>query len=376
MKQKFSLSLLVPGLILSIVLSSCAPAPTAVPTVVPTVEAAVVSPTVSSLPSSTPEPSPTAEPTATATPEEPISFINPQKYTVEYKITIKNDGFNPSDIRLYLPQPGEWDAQRDLKINQVSPEPKSQQAEKNSGNSMIFWKLSGSPKKNTTENLILSFDLTAYETITNIDPTAVQPYNTNSDEYKRFTAAEKYIESDDPKIIQLANKLAGDETNPYLQAYSFYSYIVNNAQYKLLGQGLNGAKYLMDKGNGECGDYSALFIALSRAKGIPARPVVGYWAISGNDQTHVWAEFYLEGIGWIPVDATIGQQSNANYAYYFGNMDNKRVILSKGYNTALVPSGPDGYIAPILQVPMWWFWGSGDANKISLDRSWKVSKKD
>ena len=375
MKQNFSISLLLYVLLFSIAMSSCAPAAATAPAV----QATSVSPmqeTASPIQTATAAPTPTAEPTATSAPQGPISFVDPQKYSVEYKVMIKNDGFTPTDIRLYLPMPGEWAAQKDLKINQLSPDPKSQKAEKNSGNAMVYWQLSGSPGKNTEENFVLNFDLTAYETLTNIDPAAVQPYNTNGAEYKQYTKAEKYIESGDSKIVKLAGDLAKDETNPYLLAEIFYNYIIDNTHYKLLGQGLNGAKYLLEKGNGECGDYSALFIALSRAKGIPARPVVGYWAVSGNDQTHVWAEFYLEGIGWIPVDATIGQQSAAKRAYYFGNMDNQRVILSKGYNTALVPSGPDGYIAPILQVPMWWFWGSGDANKIRMDRSWMVSKRD
>ena len=131
-------------------------------------------------------------------------------------------------------------------------------------------------------------------------------------------------------------------------------------------------------GEGECGDFAALFIALSRAKGIPARPVVGYWAISGINQTHVWAEFYLEGLGWIPVDPTFGQTRPGipgKPDYYFGSMDNRRVILNKGFNIPLDPPGSDNYLAPFLQVPLWWFWGSGgDANTVSMKRTmWKVA---
>ena len=354
MQQRISFPLLILGLVFSLVLSSCAPAAANVPTAPATVAA--------------------AEPTPTSAPKEPVNFVNPQKYSIEYSVTIKNDGFNPSEIRLYLPVPGEWDAQKEVVIKQISPDPNSQAADANSGNAMIYWKLSGSPKINTSQQFILNFDLTAYETNTHIDPAAVLPYNKGSEEFKLYTKPEKYIESSDPKIVELAQTLAAGETNPYLLAKKFYDYIIDHTQYKILGKGLNGAKYLLDNGVGECGDYSALFIALSRASGIPARPVVGYWAISGNDQTHVWAEFYLEGLGWIPVDATIGQQSKEKRAYYFGNMDNQRVILSKGYNTALVPAGPDGYVAPILQVPMWWYWGSGDASKISMNRNWSVSK--
>ncbi len=312
-------------------------------------------------------------PTTTTISSGQIKLNNPKKYSVKYTVMIKNSGFNSDKLQIYLPMPSEWDAQKDIKLGQISPPLTSQETEKNSGNAMVYWELNQAPKINTTQDFTLQFDLTTYETKTSIDPASVKPNNTGSTEYKHYTKPEKYIESDDPKIIQLANKLAGNETNPYRLAKIFYNFIIDNSHYKLLGQGLNGAKYLLDTGNGECGDYSALFIALSRVKGIPARPVVGFWAISGNNQTHVWAEFYLDGAGWIPVDATIGQQSTDKHTYYFGNMDNRRVILSKGFNIPLNPPGPDGYIAPLLQVPLWWYWGSGDDTKMSMDRNWQVT---
>jgi transglutaminase/protease-like cytokinesis protein 3 len=320
--------------------------------------------------------SPTAEPTLTATaeePTEPLAYNNPQKYQVTYTVTIKNDGFNPNDIRLYLPLAGSYDAQKDLEIVSISPAPTRQEIEPLSGNAMVYWQLKGTPAKGSSTKLEEQFTFTAYETNTAIDPATVKPYDTKSDDYKRYTQPEKYIESTDPQVVQLADQIAGSETNPYLLAKMFYDYIIDNEHYKILDKGLNGAKFLLTNKKGECGDYSSLFIALARAKGIPARPVVGYWAISGIDQTHVWAEFYLEGVGWIPVDATIGQQSAKKRAYYFGNMDNQRVILSKEFNTPLVPVAPDNFKAPILQVPLYWFWGSGSDQQISFNRNWTVT---
>ena len=157
-------------------------------------------------------------------------------------------------------------------------------------------------------------------------------------------------------------------------ARRFYDHIIRTAEYALLGRGLLGAKVLLTTNKGECGDFSSLFIALSRASGIPARAVVGYWAITGTDQAHVWAEFYLEGIGWVPVDPTVAQSQVAMRDYYFGHMDNRRVILNKGFNVKLNPPAPDNYIAPFLQVPSWWFWGSGvSESTVSLDHTgWNI----
>jgi transglutaminase-like putative cysteine protease len=103
--------------------------------------------------------------------------------------------------------------------------------------------------------------------------------------------------------------------------------------------------------------------------------VVGYWAISGTDQNHVWAEFYLENIGWIPVDPTIGQSQPAKHDYYFGSMDNQRVILSKGFNIPLNPPTSNSYVTPLMQTFAYFFWGSsGDANTVGADRTlWNVT---
>ena len=113
---------------------------------------------------------------------------------------------------------------------------------------------------------------------------------------------------------------------------------------------------------GECGDYSALFIAMARSVGIPARPVVGFWADPFYGKLHVWAEFYIEGVGWIPVDPTIGQQSSSKREYYFGNMDNKRLIMSKNFNIQL-----NEHHADLFQIGAYWWQGYGQSPEINFD---------
>jgi hypothetical protein len=304
-----------------------------------------------------------------------ISETNPRRYRVDFVVTVDNEGFGLDKLQVYLPRPVEWDGQRQVEIEAVSPDPTRAGTDPVFGNGIYYWDVSDLPQEGEKLPFEIKFTYIAYEIRTDIDPASVQPYDTDSSLYRLYTRSEQFIETDDPQIVKIASQVAGSESNPYLLARKLYDYVVENANYRLVGEGLLGAKALLVNDEGECGDFSALFIALARARGIPARPVVGYWAVSGLEQTHVWAEFYLEGIGWIPVDPTIGQQSSSNKAYYFGNMDNQRVILHKGFNVPQDPPAPDGYLAPLMQAPSWWYWGSsGDPNSISIDRTlWSVT---
>jgi transglutaminase-like putative cysteine protease len=321
-------------------------------------------------PSNTSEPNPIVSPTTSMS---SVTQQNPLKYRTVFTVTVKNDGFTLNHLIVYQPRPIEWDGQKEMNIESVSPEPTGKTEDPVFGNGLYYWDLTNHfPGNGESLEFKMQFTFTSYEITAHINPNDIQSYDTTSPLFKLYTRPEEFIESADPQIIGLADQIAAGEENPYLLAKKFYDYIVENAHYRLVGKGLLGAKALLNNGEGECGDYSALFIALSRAKGIPARSVVGYWAITGAEQTHVWAEFYLEGIGWVPVDPTIGQQSKAKETYYFGNMDNQRVILEKGFNIPMEPAGPDNYLAPLMQGPSWWYWGNGDGNKMNIAVAWNV----
>lgn len=373
--------------LLMIVLAACG-APPATPTPVPPT-ATFAPPTATATATATPVP-PTATatrvpPTPTATPVPPtptplavkdmVQYRNPQKYRVEYVVTVKSAGFDTTELRVYQPRPVEWITQKEIQIEEVSPAPTNSGADPTYGNGVYYWNISGAPKGGGTAPFKIQFTFTTHETIAQIDPAAVKPYNTADPQYQLYTRAERFIEADDPQIVELANQIAGTEKNPYLIARKFYDYVIDKSSYQLLGKGLAGAKVLATTNKGECGDYASLFVALCRVKGIPARPIVGYWAISGTGQTHVWSEFYVEPFGWIPADANIGQARPQQRDYYFGNLDNQRVILNKNFNVTLEPPAPNNFVAQFLQTPLYFFWGRGDSKTMSIERtSWTVTK--
>ena len=52
---------------------------------------------------------------------------------------------------------------------------------------------------------------------------------------------------------------------------------------------------------------------------------------------HCWAEFYLDGLGWVPIDASEAWLNPSRHNFYFGSLDPDRVMLTTGRDLHLVP---------------------------------------
>ena len=87
---------------------------------------------------------------------------------------------------------------------------------------------------------------------------------------------------------------------------------------------------------GDCNEHTALYVAMARALGIPARIAVGLVYIHGAFYYHAWPEVYLqEGLGtgdvglWLPVDPTLNQfPADATHLRLArGGLDKQTVIL-------------------------------------------------
>jgi transglutaminase-like putative cysteine protease len=60
---------------------------------------------------------------------------------------------------------------------------------------------------------------------------------------------------------------------------------------------------------GTCSEYTNVFIAVMRAKAVPARFVSGFFV---GQMYHAWAEVYLPRAGWVPVDPQMGAYGVSN----------------------------------------------------------------
>lgn len=64
-----------------------------------------------------------------------------------------------------------------------------------------------------------------------------------------------------------------------------------------------GAAYAIENRVGDCTEYAALFAALCRARGIPARLISGFASSGKKWERHGWSEVWIRN-SWIPVDPT------------------------------------------------------------------------
>jgi transglutaminase-like putative cysteine protease len=81
---------------------------------------------------------------------------------------------------------------------------------------------------------------------------------------------------------------------------------------------------------------------MMRSSNIPARFEIGFPLPESKTEAeipgyHCWAEFYLQGTGWVPVDASEASKNPAKREYFFGAHDDNRVLFTYGRDIRLSP---------------------------------------
>jgi transglutaminase-like putative cysteine protease len=135
----------------------------------------------------------------------------------------------------------------------------------------------------------------------------------------KYTEATELLPTDGI-VKETASAIVKGKRGDLEKARAIYEWIVDNTYRdpKTRGCGTGDIKFMLENKvlGGKCADLNALFVALARAEGIPARDVygvrvagsaLGYNSLgrAGGDITkaqHCRAEFYLDTHGWVPVD--------------------------------------------------------------------------
>ncbi|UCH36279.1 MAG: hypothetical protein JSV65_07970 [Armatimonadota bacterium] len=107
-----------------------------------------------------------------------------------------------------------------------------------------------------------------------------------------------------PELTEVARKITADRKGSFAKARAIYQWMRQNIRYGATGHGSGHSALVRRKA--ACGGQARLFVALCRSAGVPAREIDGHNAQhkDGSVSSHAWAEFYVPGFGWVPVDTT------------------------------------------------------------------------
>jgi len=176
-----------------------------------------------------------------------------------------------------------------------------------------------------------------------VDPARHNGARPDPSKLARWLAADRRVPLDG-LIASLSASETGGRATPLEKARSVYNYVLANMRYDKTGDGWGqgDAIFACNARRGNCTDFHALLIGMLRAVRIPARFEIGFSippaGASGElPGYHCWAQFWLEGAGWIPVDASEAWKNPARRDYFFGAHDQHRILFTRGRDIRLDP---------------------------------------
>jgi transglutaminase-like putative cysteine protease len=150
----------------------------------------------------------------------------------------------------------------------------------------------------------LKYSLTPTDTAENIPlPTELQPYLIDDDDLAMETET----------IRQAAKEAIGTETNVLRQMLKIRNYVYDRLSYGIRPK-IDTPDIALARGVGSCGEYVGVLLALARLNGIACRTIGRYkcpphpesrYLPLEPDFNHVWLEFYVPGIGWLPMESNV-----------------------------------------------------------------------
>jgi transglutaminase-like putative cysteine protease len=272
------------------------------------------------------------------------SSARERNFEFEYKATIKDIPTGARNVQLWIPVPHDSPFQKITDLHIESPYP-YHTATAQYGNRVLYIRLNN--PKESSFTVTMRFNATRRE---HIQERLRQAAYASAKE-DRDADMSRWLEPDrlvpiDGKVKQWAREVvdaAGAKTD-LEKVRAIYNHVVSTVKYDKTGQGWGRGDiyYACDARRGNCTDFHAIVIGYSRALGIPARFAIGFPlpVERGTGQIagyHCWAEAYIKGIGWVPIDASEAAKNPSKREYFFGAHDENRVELSIGRDLTLNP---------------------------------------
>lgn len=291
-------------------------------------------------------------------------------FTFHYAFTVKTPDAGKK-VRIWIPLAHSDEYQQVRVIKKTGDLPLRQTQERRFGNRMLYAEgIVNRPEY----QFAIDYDVVRREHVVvggNAEP-HLSTAKLSAAERQQYLAPDKLVPVTGLPA-ELAAKAVDDKQTAIGKAHAIFEYVLANMRYDKSGTGWGRGDvlYACDAKHGNCTDFHSLFIAMARSQGIPARFEIGFplpdassGAIAGY---HCWAEFYADGTGWVPIDASEAWKHPERREYFFGAHDANRIQFTTGRDLALEPaqSGPplNYFVYPYVELD------GKEHNAVSMDLS-------
>jgi transglutaminase-like putative cysteine protease len=262
------------------------------------------------------------------------------------------------NVRVWVPVPSSDEFQTISQVRLEAPVKVQMRKEVKYGDHYAYFTVHSSRTQSPFE-IRLTFHVVRYERRLDL-ASAIDPAGPFPKDVAAFLQPDK-LAPFDGVIASVAREQTRGLASPLEKARHIYEYVLSTMRYDHEGAsaGCGDALWAFQSHRGNCTDFHSLFIGMARAAGIPARFEIGFVVPEGQKEGtvtgyHSWAEFFVNGIGWIPVDASQASQDPSQQDHFCGTIDARRVMVSMGRDISVMPApqtGPFNYLVyPYIEM--------------------------
>lgn len=259
-----------------------------------------------------------------------IAYGRDQIYSFDLTYHLKNDNLFKVRTEIALPPQTNY---QDIQINSMSPAPLNVKKDED-GNWLAQYELK--PSEKVDVKVLGKVKIT-------LSPESEE---LTGKQIEYYTRSQPYWETDSSQIKQLAQELKTPQ--------AIYNYVAKTLSYDYSRitsdkPRLGAQKILSDPTSAVCLEFTDLFIALSRAAGIPAREVDGFAYTQNSkerplslvkDVLHAWPEYYdYDKKTWIMVDPTWGNTTGGSDYFHTLDFDHFAFTIKGVDSSYPVPAG-------------------------------------
>lgn len=274
--------------------------------------------------------------------DPPQPSVASRSFEFTYTVHLKEAPADGKTLRLWIPVPVS-DAQQEIADLAIkSPVKYTMRQEKEYGDHYAYAEIDAK-RLAAPQDIVMTFRATRHENRVALDGTRPGAPPAVPADLKRSLTPDRLVPLDGV-IGDLSREQAKGLEKPLDKARAIYDYVLATMRYDKTGDGWGhgDALFACNAKRGNCTDFHALFIGMMRAAGVPARFEIGFplprdKSAGDIGGYHCWAQFWVDGLGWVPVDASEAWKDASRRDYFFGAHDANRVLFTRGRDIRLDP---------------------------------------